>query len=170
MAKKRDHGGGFESEPLDIVIETPKESRIKFKFAPRTGAYEIDRILPQGLRFPFNYGFVPHTKAADGDPADVVLILDEALFPGCHVSCRILGVLQAEQTENGKTVRNDRIVAAAIKDTAAPKTLADVGENFLKDTEHFFVNYHEAIGNRFRVIGVAGPAAAVALARTTATQ
>jgi inorganic pyrophosphatase len=175
MAHRRNTGGASNGkqrriETIDVVIETPKESRIKFKYGTQLQAYEIDRILPQGLRFPFNFGFVPKTKAADGDPTDVVLILDEALFPGCHVSCRILGVLQAEQTENGKTVRNDRIVAVAIKDQAAPESMDDVSSHFLEDVERFFVVYHEAIGNRFRVIGVAGANTAAELIRTTAVQ
>lgn len=167
MAQKRSEN--FKIELIHVVIETPKESRIKFKYAPATRAYELDRILPQGLRFPFNFGFVPNTKAADGDPTDVLLILDEPLFPGCHLSGRILGVLQAEQTEAGRTVRNDRIVAVALKDRGAPRVLADVGDDFLADIERFFVTYHEAEGDRFSIIGVAGEEDAVALVKATAT-
>jgi inorganic pyrophosphatase len=85
---------------IRVVVETPKDSRIKFKLE-RPGFFVVDRILPPGLRFPFNFGFVPDTKGADGDPTDVILILDEILFPGCGIDCGLLGVVEAEQTERG---------------------------------------------------------------------
>ena len=100
----------MHDEFIDVIIETPKESRIKFKRSEETHDYIFDRILPPGLRFPFNFGFVPNTRAEDGDPIDVILILDDPLFPGCCVKCRIIGVLKAEQTEKGKTNRNDRLL------------------------------------------------------------
>ena len=83
---------------IGVVIETPKESRLKFKLDPATGAYKVDRILPKGLRFPFNFGFIPQTRAPDGDSTDVLLILDEILFPGCAVDCRALGVIRTDRS------------------------------------------------------------------------
>lgn len=96
---------------IRVVIETPKESRVKFKLERPGGCFVVDRILPPGLRFPFNFGFLPHTQAADQDPTDVILILDEILFPGCGIDCHLLGVVEAEQTEKGAKYRNDRLIA-----------------------------------------------------------
>ena len=76
----------------------------------------MDRILPRGLRFPFNFDFIPRTQAADGVPTDILLVLDEILFPGCCIDCQLLGVMRTEQSEKGKTYRNDRILAVAVKD------------------------------------------------------
>src|SRR5579872_7618826 len=133
-------------EIIEVIIETPKRSRIKYKYNPSERLYEINRILPHGLHFPFNFGFVPNTVAPDGDPTDVMIILDEPLFPGCRAVCRVLGVVQAEQTENGQSKRNDRIIAVPINDTAAPSTIADLASDFFDDVERFFVTYQEAEG------------------------
>jgi inorganic pyrophosphatase len=155
------------NEPIEVIIETPKDSRIKFKYNPREQHFEIDRILPQGLRFPFNFGFVPDTIAPDGDPTDVLIIIDEPLFPGCHASCRVLGLLQAEQTENRQTSRNDRIVAVSVLDRAAPSRIAEVPSSFFDDCERFFITYHQAEGNSFKVLGVGGIQDALELIRST---
>ena len=107
----------------------------------------------QGLRFPFNFGFIPGTEAADGDPTDVLLVTDEILFPGCLVDCRILGVIRAEQTEKGNTYRNDRILAVSIKDSDAPLSLHQLDRNFIANVARFFSTYHQAEENRFTTWG-----------------
>ena len=112
----------METPDVTIVIETPKESRLKLKFDRTTGLYKVDRVLPRGQRFPFNFGFIPQTEAPDGDPTDVLLVIDEVLFPGCCLDCRLLGVVRAEQTEKGETYRNDRILAVSTKDSDAPRS------------------------------------------------
>jgi inorganic pyrophosphatase len=149
------------------VIETPKESRIKIKLDAETGEYIFDRVLPPGMRFPFNFGFVPNTRAEDGDPTDVIVVLGEVLFPGCVAQCRVLGVIRAEQTEAGETNRNDRIVAVPIKDRGAPKSMADLPGGFVDDVARFFANYHEAEGNQFKVIGSGDADEALQLIRRT---
>jgi inorganic pyrophosphatase len=80
------------------------------KLDKATGLYKVDRVLPKGQRFPFNFGFVPQTKAADGDPTDVLLAIDEILFPGCCLDCRLLGVVRAEQTEKSETSFRSKIL------------------------------------------------------------
>jgi len=147
---------------------TPKESRVKFKLDPQSQHYIFDRVLPPGLRFPFNFGFVPNTKAEDGDPADVIVFLDEAILPGCIATCRVLGVIRAEQTEDGRTDRNDRIIAVPVKDRAAPQHLNQLPAGYVDDIERFFRTYHQAEGNIFNVLGLGDAAEAIDLiARTT---
>jgi inorganic pyrophosphatase len=126
----------METPDVTVVIETPKESRLKFKLDKATGLYKVDRVLPKGQRFPFNFGFIPQTEAADGDPTDVVLVIDEILFPGCSADCRLLGVVNAEQSEKGKTYRNDRILAVSIKDPDAPKGLDELERHFIGNIEN----------------------------------
>ena len=152
---------------IGVVIETPKESRLKFKLDPATGAYKVDRILPKGLRFPFNFGFIPQTRAPDGDSTDVLLILDEILFPGCAVDCRALGVIHANQSEKGKIYRNDRILAVPLKDPDAQQTLDDLDRHFIADVERFFATYHGAEGNQSRVVGLGDSAEGADLVRRT---
>jgi len=152
---------------VSIAIETPKESRLKFKLDNDTGSYKVDRVLPKGLRFPFNFGFVPETRAADGDPTDVLLILDETLFPGCRLDCRLLGVMCAEQTEKGQVYRNDRILAVPAKDADAPRALDELERNFIAHVERFFASYHQAEGNSFRVLGLGDADEAQALIHRT---
>src|SRR6266480_4326436 len=95
---------------VNAIIETPKGSKNKYALNPDTQLFELNKILPVGAVFPFNFGFIPRTLAADGDPLDIIIIMDESAFTGCHLRARVLGVIEATQTENGKPVRNDRII------------------------------------------------------------
>src|SRR5579864_1431362 len=81
---------------LRVVIETPKRSRNKFKYDPDLGSYRLNSVLSEGMVFPYDFGFVPQTKAQDGDPLDVLLLMDEPAFTGCIVEARIVGVLEGE--------------------------------------------------------------------------
>src|SRR6476661_1023701 len=102
-----------DSDVIHAVIETPMGSRNKFKYDEKLGFYALSGVLPQGMMFPHAFGFIPSTKAEDGDPEDVLVIMDEPTFTGCVVPSRLLGVIEAEQTEDGKSERNDRLIAVA---------------------------------------------------------
>src|SRR5947207_11435270 len=105
----------FEDECVMVVIETPKGSPNKLAFEPRYGTFMLKGVLPAGAVFPFDFGFVPSTRAEDGDPIDVLVLMDAPVFPGCIVPSRLIGVIEAEQTEDGTTIRNDRLLAVAEK-------------------------------------------------------
>src|ERR671933_2536230 len=98
---------------LHVVIETPKGSRNKFKFDERLRLFRLSGVLPLGAVFPFDFGFVPCTSAPDGDPLDVLVLMDEPAFAGCLLTTRLIGVIEADQTEEGQTVRNDRLIGVA---------------------------------------------------------
>lgn len=98
---------------LNVIIATPKGSRNKYAFDENVGLFELRKILPLGMSFPFDFGFVPSTRGEDGDPLDVLLLMEEKAVPGCLVRSQLLGVMRAEQTENRKTARNDRLIAVA---------------------------------------------------------
>src|SRR5438034_9137319 len=102
-----------KSGNLNVVIDTPKECRSKFAFDMKRKAYVLKTVLPHGAVFPFDFGSIPGTVAADGDPLDILLLMDEPAFVGCLVKARLLGVIEAEQTEDGKTERNDRLISVA---------------------------------------------------------
>lgn len=152
---------------LRVVIETPKGSRNKFAFDPKLRAYELKKVLPSGMSFPYDFGFVPSTEAEDDDPVDVLVLMDEPAFPGCIVECRPIGVIQGQQEDGKKEVRNDRIIAIE-KDAhswADVKTVGDLGKKFCQELEEFFVNYHRLTGKKYRVLGLKGPKGAFALVK-----
>jgi inorganic pyrophosphatase len=157
-----------EKRLLRVVIETPKGSRNKFAFDPKDHIYELKKVLPAGMTFPYDFGFVPSTKADDGDPVDVLVLMDEPAFPGCLLTCRLIGVIEGEQGDKNKKVRNDRIVAVE-KDAhswADIKTMDDLGKQFCRELEEFFVNYHKLSGEQYRVLGIKGPGQARRLVKT----
>src|SRR5437764_11474328 len=142
-----------KSGNLNVVIDTPKGSRNKYAFDFDRRGYLLKTVLPKGLKFPFDFGSIPGTVAADGDPLDALVLMDEPAFTGCLVEARLIGVIEAEQTEDGKTERNDRLIAVA----AAPghqkiKSLGDLEPAVVKEIEHFFVSYNQEKGKKFELI------------------
>jgi inorganic pyrophosphatase len=87
---------------VKVIIETPKGSRNKFKYDPALRMFKLSKVLPEGMVFPYDFGFVPSTKGDDGDPVDVLVLMDEPTFPGCLLECRLVGVLEAGQEEKKK--------------------------------------------------------------------
>jgi inorganic pyrophosphatase len=151
-----------ESGNLNVVVETPRGSRNKYGFDFEVGTYKLNGVLPNGAVFPFHFGSIPGTLGEDGDPLDVLLLMDEPVFPGCLVEARLLGVIEAEQTEKGKTERNDRLIAVAAKSPThdSMKSLLKMERILIEEIEHFFVSYNAARGKEFVPIGRKGPVAA----------
>ena len=100
-----------DKQMLRVVIETPKGSRNKFAFNAEQHVFELKKVLPAGMTFPYDFGFIPSTLAEDGDPVDVLVLMDEPAFPGCVLSCRPVGVIEGEQKDKKGKERNDRIIA-----------------------------------------------------------
>jgi inorganic pyrophosphatase len=150
---------------LHVVVDTPRGSRNKYKIDEASGCYKLSRVLPAGHYFPFDFGSIPGTRAEDGDALDVLILGEEPTFPGCLLTVRLLGVLVARQTEKGKTIRNDRLVA--VPETPSYKSelkdLDDVGASQLRQIEHFLASYNRAQGREFRLVRHSGPAAAAKL-------
>jgi len=108
--------------------------------------------------FPFDFGYIPQTRGGDGDPLDVLVLMDEAAFVGCLIPSRLIGVIAAEQTEAGKTETNDRLIAVASNSRAHKdiKSLNDLNQTLVGEIEHFFVSYNEAKGKAFKPLGQFG--------------
>jgi inorganic pyrophosphatase len=159
-----------DKKMLRVVIETPKWSRNKFAFNPDERVFELKKVLPAGMTFPYDFGFVPSTEADDGDPVDVLVLMDEPAFPGCVLACRPIGVIEGEQGEKKDKERNDRIVAVQedAHSWADIKTINDLGDDFCRELEEFFVNYHRLSGKEYRVLGHKGPSAARKLVKAGA--
>jgi inorganic pyrophosphatase len=142
-----------------VVIETPKGSRNKYAFDADEKVFVLKKVLPAGMAFPYDFGFIPSTCAEDGDPVDVLVLMDEPAFAGCVLACRPIGVIEGEQKNGNKKVRNDRIVAVedGNHSYAAVKHIDDLGKPFVRELEEFFVNYHELSGKRYKILDVRGP-------------
>jgi inorganic pyrophosphatase len=158
-----------DKQMLRVVIETPKGSRNKFAFNHKEHIFELKKVLPSGMAFPYDFGFVPSTEADDGDPVDVLVLMDEPAFPGCALNCRVLGVIEGEQVGKKGKVRNDRIVAVEqdAHSWADIKTVDDLGKQFLKELEEFFVDYHRLSDRQYRVLDVKGPGRARKLVKVS---
>lgn len=155
-----------DSNELNVIIETPKGSRNKFNFDEEYQLFKLGGVLPAGAVFPFDFGFIPSTLGGDGDPLDVLLLMDEPAFPGCLVPSRLIAVIEAEQTErDGETTRNDRLIAVAADSHTHKgiRTLADLSPNLLDEIEHFFISYNEIKGKKFKPLGRFGPVKAARL-------
>jgi inorganic pyrophosphatase len=150
-----------------VVIETPKGSHNKFKYDEELHLFVLSTVLPEGMVFPYDFGFLPHTRGDDGDPLDVLLLMDAAAFCGCVVLSRPIGVIEGEQTEDGECERNDRLVFVPIKCRTYSdcKGLKDLNKDRLEEIEQFFVSYNRVRGKKFKVLRLRGPKTAEDLAR-----
>lgn len=148
------------------IIETPKGSRSKYTYDPEIGMFELSGLLPTGMSFPLDFGFIPATLAQDGDPLDVLVIGDEPSAVGCLANIRLLGVIEAEQRERDGTIfRNDRLIARVDQSISYAHTthIDDLGTLFIAHLGQFFVNYNSLKGKGFTVLATAGPERAAAL-------
>jgi inorganic pyrophosphatase len=150
---------------LQVVIETPAGSRNKFAFDPDQGVFALKKVLPAGMTFPYDFGFLPQTLAPDGDPIDVLLLMDEPAYPGCLVPSRLIGVIEGEQIAGKKKIRNDRLVAVANANHmyANVRKLKDLPRKWLDELQVFFVNYHNLEGKKYNLLGCSGADAAYTL-------
>ena len=155
------------SNSTEVVIETPKGSRNKFAYEPGSGVYKLSKVLAEGMSFPYDFGFVPHTLAEDGDPVDVLVLTDAALFPGCVLDCILIGVVELEQQEKNRMVRNDRLIGVASESILYSdlKDISQLNAPVLKQIEAFFVNYQRLRDVRVTILGHQGPGKAWSLLR-----
>jgi inorganic pyrophosphatase len=159
--------GPFDKETgyVNVIIDTPKGSRNKFKFDERLGLFRLGGALPLGSVFPFDFGYVPGTQGADGDPLDLLILMDEPAFTGCLLSAKLIGVIEANQTEEGRTTRNDRLIAVAAdsRNHTHIRFLGDLNANLVHEIERFFISYNETKGKQFVLLGRFGPERAIKL-------
>jgi inorganic pyrophosphatase len=130
-----------EPERLNVVIEIPKMSRIKYELDKETGLIMVDRVLYSPMHYPANYGFVPQTLWEDGDPLDVLVMSHEPFVPGCLVKARPIGVM--EMTDDGDS--DAKILAVPIKDPRYDtiQDIDDLDPHTLEEIKHFFKVYKE---------------------------
>lgn len=141
---------------IKVVIETPKGSAQKYNYDPESHFFELGKMLPAGMVFPYDFGFIPHTTGEDGDPLDVIVISEFHSFPGCLMSCRVIGAIVAKQSadkHSKKMIRNDRFLAipesSGIFSTF--QSVQDLPPHIIRELEMFFRNYNELKGKKFSI-------------------
>lgn len=150
-----------KSGDLKIVIETPKGSRNKYKYEPEFDCLELSTVLPEGMNFPFDFGFVPSTIGADGDPLDVLVLMDAPVVPRCVIRGRLLGAIRARQRdkEQKEWVRNDRLIAVAChaQTHQDAKSVKDLRTHLPEEISAFFADYNQIRGREFEQLDLCGP-------------
>jgi inorganic pyrophosphatase len=158
---------------LDIIIETPKGSREKYKYDEERHLFRLLKTLSAGLSFPFDFGFIPGTNGEDGDPLDALVISEFNSFPGCVMDCRIIGCLKAEQSAKEKMIRNDRFLAIPEQTVVFENVLSieDLPPTLLMEIESFFTTYMSLEGKDFLILGKldAAEAGAILKEKTVST-
>ena len=148
-----------DDELIQVIIETPSGSRNKYSYDEDDKIFVLKKVLPAGMTFPYTFGFVPSTMAEDGDPIDVLALMDEPALQGCLIKCRLIGVIEGEQGNGKKKERNDRLVAIERNnhELAFIKHIDNLGDTFIEEIEKFFVNYHDMSGKKYRILDTKGP-------------
>jgi inorganic pyrophosphatase len=142
---------------IEVVIETPKGSVQKYDYVPNTPFFKMKKILPAGMVFPYDFGFIPKTKGEDGDPLDVIVISEFNSFPGIIIKCRIIGGIKAEQSDDKdkkKMIRNDRFLAVPKCSNIFQnvKEMKDLPSQITDQLEAFFTEYNRLEGKKFKAL------------------
>lgn len=153
---------------LRVVIETPKGSRNKYDYDPDCDCMDLATVLPQGMSFPFDFGFAPSTLGDDGDPLDILVLMDAPVVPGCVVHSRLIGAIEAKQrAKEGKWSRNDRLLAVACHAQTHDgiDSIKGLRPHLLEEIEAFFVDYNRLRGREFKLERYVGPGKAKKLVK-----
>ena len=153
---------------LNVVVETPRGSTAKFKYDERDRVFRLSRPLPSGLCYPYDWGFVPSTRAPDGDALDAIVVWNGSSYPGVIVTARCIGVLRVEQKnlETGARERNDRLLTVPVKARHAEGEGAD--PRLRAELEQFFTAAVAFEGKEVRLLGWGDSTEADALVRAAA--
>ena len=141
-------------QSIDIVVEIPKGSRNKYEYDEKRHLIRLDRVLYSSVHYPVDYGFIPDTRAPDGDHLDVMVVVEEATFPGCIVSVRPIGLLRMLD-EKGEDYK---ILAVPTRDPRFDtiRELGDLPSHWLREIENFFQTYKYLEGVPTEVLGWEG--------------
>lgn len=160
------HRLDYEALTVRAIVETPSGRRTKFDYDPESGLFALHGVLPAGMAFPMAFGFIPNTLAEDGDPLDIIILADEELPVGCLADVKLLGVIEACQTErDGQENRNDRLIGRILKTRmyADVDDLDCLGRAMVGELTSFFETYNALKGKHFRVNAISDPTRACAL-------
>ena len=143
--------GHHPPDLVTAVVEIPSGSRNKYELDKESGLIRLDRVLYSAVHYPGDYGFIPRTLAEDGDPCDILVLLNEPTFPGCQIDARPIGVLR--MLDRGDP--DDKVLAVPSNDPFYSEyfDIADIPQHYLKEVEHFFRIYKDLEGKRVQTVG-----------------
>jgi inorganic pyrophosphatase len=127
-----------ENGVLRMIVESPKGATVKLKYEPRLCIFRIKRSLPLGLAYPFDWGFVPGTRGADGDPIDALSIHGTGTFPGVLTSCRALGMVRMEQKGPTGRISNPRVIVTPTWLSRPEEMSQGLSQQYRAEIEQFF--------------------------------
>jgi inorganic pyrophosphatase len=158
---------------VNVMVESPRGSAIKFKYDQEEGVMILSRPLPLGLVYPFDWGFIPGTHAADGDPLDAFILWDGTSYPGVCIPCRPIGVVKVTQANatSGRRERNDRIALVPMKSPRQDelRSVKKLPRRVREEIEQFFLHAVVLERKEARLLGWDGPAAAMKAIRAAAS-
>ena len=133
--------GPKSPEVVNAIVEIPTGSRIKYEIDHETGLVHVDRVLFSPFHYPAEYGFIPSTLAPDGDPCDVLVLINGATYPGVVIKARHVGVLRMHDDKG----QDDKVLCVAADDPNYQHVneLTDLPPHFMKEVEHFFLTYKD---------------------------
>jgi inorganic pyrophosphatase len=155
-----------DRKSVHVIIETPGGSRNKLAYDEATGLFKLKKVLPAGMKFPFDMGFLPQTRAADGDPLDIMVLMDEPVYPGCLVECRPVGVIKLLQRENRKqAVRNDRLIAVPLEMRTYENIhdIRELNKNLVNEIIYFLETYNHLENIKTEILSLSGTQQAIKL-------
>lgn len=143
---------GHADKTIEVIIETPRGSAEKYSYDTGSHLFRMKKILPAGMVFPYDFGFIPNTSGEDGDPLDAVVISSFRSYPGISMHCRIIGVIEARQSQDKKMIRNDRFLAIPVEAVLLSNihSASDLPRIILEELEQFFINYNALEGKKFK--------------------
>jgi inorganic pyrophosphatase len=147
---------------VNVFVEIPKGSQNKYEYDENVGMIVLDRVLHSSVHYPTDYGFVPGTRGADGEPLDAMVLVDNSTFPGCLLEARLVGVLTIRST-GGRPER--KVLGVPVREPRLTEyeDVSDVPDHQLREIEHFFEVFKDLEGSEIGVVGWEGAQRAEAL-------
>lgn len=145
------HGSDPVDLNLDVFIEIAKGSHVKYEYDKKKKALVCDRILRTPFKYNFNYGFIPNTLSEDGDPLDVVVIMNDELMPGCYVNCSLVGVLETKD-DAGVDPKLIMVPSAKVDPSYVSYiNMPDIPSFIREKIQYFFTHYKDLEGKKVEV-------------------
>jgi inorganic pyrophosphatase len=145
---------------LRVVIETPKGSRNKYDYDPECDCLDLATVLPEGMSFSYDFGFVPSTLGEDGDPLDILVLMDAPVVPGCVIRVRLVGTIADKQKSQGRGLAAERSANSRgthAQTHQAVKSLEDLRPHLVDEIKEFFIEYNRLRGRKFKPLALSGP-------------